>query len=905
MTLHPGDRLGPYEIIAAIGAGGMGEVYRARDTRLDRTIAIKVLPEHLLRNSEARQRFEREARAVAALNHPHICVLHDIGRHVLDNGEGIDFLVLEYLEGETLAARLARGPLPIEEVLRYGIQMADALDKAHAKGITHRDLKPGNMMLTKSGTKLLDFGLAKAKARETPVAAATVSDQLTAVGAVVGTFQYISPEQLQGRDADARSDIFSFGAVLYEMITGRKAFGATDPATLIAGILTGTPAPISESQPGALAAALDRAIRRCLAKDPDGRWQSARDLTLELEAIAAGDVAAVAAAPVTAAPPARGRQWFPWALFAAAALVAAVLAVAHFRRPTEEPGSTKTLVLPEEKTTFGDAAVISPDGRVLAFLATSTGQMGLWIRPLDSLTARLLSGTEGAMLPFWSPDSRSLGFFAGGKLKKVDTSGGAPQTLADAPQPTGGSWSPEGVMLFAPNRSGGLHRVPAAGGAATPVTELDSSRQENSHRWPLFLPGGRHFLYMVRSARPEHMGFYAAGLDSRNPRRVLPTESLAAYAPGLRGGPGHLLYLRAATLMAQPFDSGALQPIGSPFPVAESVMAGTGIYGLALFSASANGVLAYRTGSAVGNMQLVWFDRQGKRLEAVGAPAPQMTPRLSPDGKRLAVARAMPGAGTLDLWLIDLARGNAASRFTFNPAVDWFPVWSPDGSRIVFSSPREGPDSLWQKPSSGAGQEELLHKAAFGSGIFAADWSVDGRFLSYSQQSPKTGLDVWVLPGPGGPPGDRKPFPFLQTEFSESAPRFSPDPQGPRWIAYQSDESSQPEVYVQSFQPVAGAGGKWQISTGGGTAPIWRRDGKELFYLAPDGTIMSVDIQAGSSFQAGVPRAFPVRAPAFADALVRYDVTADGRRFLVVTAAEESGPSPIVVVTNWTAGLKR
>jgi len=864
----------------------MGEVYRGRDTRLERTVAIKVLPAHLAANAEYRQRLEREARAIASLNHPHICQLHDIGSQ-----DGIDFLVMEYLEGETLASRLGGGALAVEEVLRYGIQVADALDKAHGKGITHRDLKPGNVMLTKGGAKLLDFGLARmgvAGRGMADSAAPTVAAELTQMGTLLGTMQYMAPEQLQGKDADARSDIFALGVVLYEMASGRKAYPASDPATLIAAIMSSTPPPITTA-PGKAPPALERAVRRCLVRDPDARWQSARDLMLELKAIAEGDVA-TAAAPLAAPQAAARRAWLPWVLWAGTALVCVVFAVLYYRRPAEEQRALRFFIYPEEKTPLGDTLAVSPDGKLLAFTAVSDGRVRIWVRPLDSLSARPLAGTENALFPFWSPDSRFLGFFADGKLKKVDVNGGAPQTLCDAANGTGGAWNRDGVILFAPGRGDALHRAPAAGGPSTPVTVFEQSRRENSHRWPHFLPDGRRFLYLVRSAQLEHHGLCAGDLNSKTQKRILNTLNRVAYAPPSGGGLGHLLFIREASLTAQPFDPEKLELRGEPFPVAEKVMRG-GLFGGATFSVSANGLLAYRSGEGGGG-QLAWFDRQGKRLETIGQQAYAYVGfALAPDGKRVVVARG--DAGNLDLWLVDLARGNLPSRFTFDPATDWFPVWSPDGSRIAFATVREQAhaQAVYVKPSSGVGKEDLLHKG--GSSIYPTDWSRDGRFLAYVETAGKTRQDVWVVPLAG----DRKPIPFLQTEFSERSARFSPDA---KWIAYVSDESSRTEVYVQAFQPGSGVVGKWQISSVGGSEPVWRRDGQELFYMAPDGSIMSVEIKAGAGFQAGVPRPlFQARPPDQGAGVQRFDVTADGRRFLVLTYAEEAAASPITVVTNW------
>ena len=885
MPLTTGHRLGPYEILALIGAGGMGEVYKARDTRLDRAVAIKVLPEKLAQNPEYRQRLEREARAVAALNHPHICTLHDIGQQ-----DGIDFLVFEYLEGETLAARLAKGPIPFEESLRYMVQVADALDKAHRKELTHRDLKPGNIMLTKAGAKLLDFGLAKTAARAPAgmTQLPTADAGLTVSGAILGTLHYMSPEQLQGNPVDARSDIFSFGVVLYEMATGAKAFPGTNLASVIAAILTVEPKSISVLDPMS-PPALDRAVKKCLAKDPDDRWQSAADLGSQLQWLSESTV------PSTPLAQRRDRKGavLPWLV--AATLAALLLAVTLFRRAPEPAETTRFPVFPPEKASFAGSFSLSPDGRRLACRVTMPdGTLMFALRSMDSLAARPLPGTEEGTYSFWSPDSRFLAFFAGGKLKKIDVAGGPAQTLCDT-SGVGGAWTRDGVIIFG-RPSGGLQRVAAEGGVPAPVTSLDASRQENAHLAPRFLPDGRHFLYLVRSTQREQNGIYVGSLDAKpeaQPRqRHVETDTQAEYVPDRRGGPGYLLFLREATLMAQPFDPAGLRLTGSAVPVAEQVGA---VPYLATFSASTNGTLAYRSGAF--STQLAWFDREGRPLGPVGPLGDHRDPALSPDQQRVAFSRH--DAGTADIWLLELARG-AASRFTFHPALDSSSVWSPDGRRIVFASQRDGPGNLYVKLASGAGGEELLLKSA--EQMWPVDWSSDGRFVLYVSVGPKSAEDLWVLPaaeGGAGPEGaPRKPVPFAQTQFRERQGAFSPDG---RWIAYISDESGRGEVYVQASPGAAsGASGKWQVSTTSGANPRWRPDGKELFYIAGR-KMMTVDVKtAGSSFERGVPRPlFDVRTvftPAVGN---HFAVSQDGRRFLINGPAEETAVTPITVVMNW------
>ncbi|MFQ5926104.1 MAG: protein kinase [Terriglobia bacterium] len=901
MPLSSGTRLGPYEVIAPLGAGGMGEVYRARDTRLDRSVAIKVLPPHLAENPQLRQRFEREARALSSLSHPHICALYDIGQQ-----DDLHYLVMEYLEGETVAARLEKGPLPPNDVLRYASQLADALDKAHRQGVLHRDLKPGNIMLTKAGARLFDFGLAKPTAAIASAAgltdSPTASRPLTAEGTIVGTFQYMAPEQLEGKEADARSDIFAFGAVLYEMATGRKAFEGKTQASVIAAIMDREPPPISTLQP-LVPPALDRVVKTCLAKDPDERWQTAHDLMLELNWIAEAGSQAGVPAPVVARR--KRREWAAWALVALLAVVSGVLGFAYYRTTSTEVRAVRAFVLPPEEATFtslgfnGGSLALSPDGRRLAFVATtSEGKQLLWVRSLDALAAQPLAGTEGATRPFWSPDSRFLAFFAEGKLKKIDAAGGPPLTLCDAPDGRDGTWNRDGVIVFSPEPTTPLSRVSAAGGEASPLTALDESRRENTHRWAHFLPDGRHFLYLARSPAEGGGGaetaIYIGSLDSKEKKLLLRAAANAAYSSG------HLLFVRERTLMAQPFDAGRRELTGDAFPIAENIQFAPG-FNEAVFSVSENGILAYQTGAAQGGSQLLWFDRSGKQIGSVGEPAIQFVPRLSPDGRRAAVTIFDPQAGNWDLWLYDLARG-LRTRFTFAPSFDGGALWSPDGTHIVFSADRKGQFDLYQKAASGAGSEAVLLESE--GAKFAASWSSDGRFIAYDHNDPKgkTKTDLWVLPLSG----DRTPVAFRQTEFDETWAQFSPDG---RWLAYVSDESGRKEVYVAPFQvgpegePSLGQGGKWQVSTAGGDRVRWNRNGKELFYLAPDNKLMVAQVETkGSSFEVGTVRPlFETRPVGQLDWV--YDVSRDGQRFLVNTIVAEQATAPITLVVNWTADL--
>ena len=893
MSLSAGSKLGPYEILAPLGAGGMGEVYRARDTRLERTVAIKVLPSHLSASPEVRQRFDREAKTISSLSHPHICALYDVGHQ-----DGTDYLVMEYLEGETLADRLAaRGALPVEQLLRFGVQMADALDKAHRQGIVHRDLKPGNVMLTKSGVKLLDFGLAKALApastQSSLTAFPTQAPDLTAEGTLLGTLSYMAPEQLEAKAADARTDIFAFGCVLYEMATGKKAFSGTSQASLIGAILRDEPQAISQVQPMA-PPALDRVVKACLAKDPDDRWQTAHDVKLQLQGIAEGGSQVGLPAPMATSPKSRERLlWLALAVLAVAALLPWM--ILNRKATRADTAVARFAVLPPENASFlgGDLhpVTISPDGRRLALLATSGGRRRIWIRPLESLTPEPLAGTEGASYPFWSPDSESIGFFADGKLKKLGVAGGPVQTLCDAPIGRGGSWSTEGVILFAPRQFGEpLFRVSASGGVPVPATRLNPSRQESAHRWPSFLPDGRHFLYLASiSTRHANNGIYVGSLDSKETTLLIRADSNVAYSPA-----GHLLFVRDRTLMAQRFDAERLQTTGEVLPIVERMPQSIAA-SHSPFSVSRNGILAYWTGDT--KKELVWFDQAGKRSGSLGGASDlELAPSLSPDEKRVALSRPDARSGATDIWVVDITRG-ISSRLTLDRAGENFPIWSPDGARIVFTSNRNGPEDLYQKDSTGMGREELLYESDVAH-KHPLDWSRDGRFILYHTQQPRTGSDVLALPLLG----NRQPIQLLSTEFEERHAQFSLDG---RHVAYASDESGVYEIYVQPFP---GPGEKLQISTQGGVQPRWRRDGKEIFYVARDARMMAAPLSERSgSLSAGNPRAL-FQTPIVPDAIgasLEYVVTADGQRFLIATPASETPSSPATVVLNWAAKLDR
>ncbi len=729
MTLAAGTRLGPYEISGAIGAGGMGEVYRAKDTRLDRIVAIKILSDHLSDRAGLRERFDREARTVANLNHPHICTLHDVGQQ-----DGTDFLVMEYLEGDTLAERLKKGPLPLDQVLQYAIEIADALDKAHRKGVTHRDLKPGNIMLTKSGTKLLDFGLAKLKASppQSPLSQLpTANASITAQGTILGTLQYMAPEQLEGKEADPRTDIFAFGVVVYEMATGKKAFEGKSQASLIAKILETDPPPISSLQP-MTPPQLDRVVKKCLAKEPEKRWQAASDLTDALKWIIDG----VSPAPVATSRKGRlSNARVGWAVAATLLLVLLGLSAwGYFRRPPDNIRSIRFFVSPPENWSFADlvgpsaaalspaSLAVSPDGHRITFTAMSADRRSLlWIRSLDTLAAQAVAGTEGAGRTFWSPDGRFLGFFAGGKLKKIDVSGGPPIMLCDAPDDRSGTWGRDGVIVFAPTNTSALQKVSALGGVPSAATTLGAG--EVGHRRPLFLPDGRHFLYYAASSSSAGGGrVYVSSLNSAERKLLINSDSVnVSYSQG------HLLFLRETTLMAQPFDAQRLTVTGEAFPIAEQIQTTNTNPPYAVFSASENGVLAYQTGPGVAGSQLIWFDRTGKQIGVVGDPRGYTDLELSADQKRASVSTSSQTGE--DIWLYDLARA-LPTRFTFGPGFAFGSIWSPDGSRVVFNSNRKGHMDLYQKASSGAGAEEVLLEDNLDK--YPMSWSPDGRFILVS-----------------------------------------------------------------------------------------------------------------------------------------------------------------------------
>ncbi len=898
MALTSGTKLGPYEILSPLGAGGMGEVYRARDTRLERSVAIKVLPSHLSSNPDLKLRLEREARAISSLQHPHICVLHDVGHH-----DGTDYLVMEYLEGETLADRLGKGPLPLEQGLKIGIEIADALDKAHRRGIVHRDLKPGNIMLTTSGAKLMDFGLAKPGALAavagtevqrgltpssptSPVAMATGgANPLTAAGTVVGTFQYMAPEQIEGQEADARSDIFALGAVLYEMVTGKRAFEGKSQLSVASAILEKEPAPISSIR-APISPALEHVISRALQKDPEKRWQSAGDIRAELEwASEPGN--AGGAIPFASGQVSRqlGR---PWLLGAIALLAAAAFMVAGLSwwSKAPEPHRLVASISPPEDSEFdltgdyGAPPVVSPDGVHVAFGAGDR----IWVRSLETGEARALEGTETGSFPFWSPDSRRVGFFASGKLKVVEIAGGAPVTLCDAPNPRGGAWNPQGVVLFAPNIRSGLYRVPATGGVAEPVTTLDSAKH-STHRWPQFLPDGDHFIYLAtnHAGQKEFSGIYLGSLRSHNTedRLLLRTDSSAQYASG------YLLFVRQSDLMAQRFDPGRLVLQGDPVRVADTALNDAGIW-RGVFSSSNHGLMILARGSnAAQQGQLTWFDEHGVALGTVGERGSN-DPRLSADGHRVALEFGDPNP---DIWIFDTVRG-VRSRVT-TTGDNTSPVWSPDGKTVAFQTVplKANKGQLAVKAADGTGSKRLLYPEDQWQA--PTDWSPDGKYILYDRGDPGI-TDIFALPLAAG----QKPFPFVQTPAWERGGVFSPDG---HWVAYTSRESGRDEVYVAPFP---GPGPKWQVSVSGARTPRWRHDGKALFAVSNDSIVEFPITISNGSLQAGAAKV--LFQTAMGETLLfsaAYDVSPDERFVVNSLGKSRIGNRPLTLMVNWTAGL--
>ena len=880
-THAPGTRLGPYEILSSLGEGGMGDVFRARDTRLDRIVALKISKE------EFTPRFETEARATAALEHQHICRLYDVCHE-----GGVSFLVMEYVEGASLA-----GPLALEQSLTYARQIAGALAEAHRRQIVHRDLKPSNILVTKGGVKLLDFGLAKLGRDDTPLDDAALTRGITAAGTILGTLHYMSPEQLQGQSADARSDIFAFGLVLYEMLTGKRAFDGASAASVIAAILERQAPSVSQVAP----ASLDRLLQRCLAKDPDDRWQSARDIGAALDLITEPPVPATTGG----AQAIRKVAWWPWLMTAASVAALGGLAFVHFREVPPRADVVTFQIAAPDKTTIASAPFLSPDGRAVAFVAiTADGARSIWVRSINALEARPLPGTENAIENiFWSPDSRSIAFTSDGKLRTTDVTGGGIRVVCDAPNIAGGTWNADGVIIFSAFQRG-LFRVAAAGGI--PIQLTKPTEKDVFHFTPTFMPDGRHFLYVAIS-RDRTAEVRLADLNGPETSRFpLDDGSRIAYVPPQgESSTGHLLFSRGDALIAQPLNAATLSIDGEAVQVAANV-GGLDAQAPGAFSVSATGALAYLSGDLWTTTQLTWFDRKGSPLDVVGPPAKYNDLSLSPDETRLAVTRRE--GNNDDIWLVDLAR-NVPTRFTSDAQQDWHPVWSPDGSRLAFSSTRlfgGRTNSVFWKDAGNVGNEEVMYRA---EGNFrVADWSPDGKYLLIFQTTGRG--DLWVLPvEPETPGGERKPLPYIQSPFSEARAQFLPViPSGGRhWVVYTSNESGQLEIYVESFPRGAP---KRRVSTNGGMQPRWRRDGKELFYMTLDRKLMAVDVTTDPELEFGAPKELfqtrLSRGGSSTPPVLRYDATRDGKRFLINTEPEsaQTTSTPITVVLNWAFTLK-
>ena len=893
----------------------MGEVYRARDTALNRDVALKVLPDLFAGDAERLARFTREAQTLAALNHPNIAHIHG-----LEASGSVRALVMELVEGEDLSQRIARGPVPVEEALPIARCIAEALEAAHEQGIIHRDLKPANIKLRADGVaKVLDFGLAKAldpTAGSGDAAVANLANSptitspaMTMRGMILGTAAYMAPEQAKGKPVDKRADIWAFGCVLYEMLTGRRAFAGDDVSTTLAAVLLKDPE--WRALPASTPPRLRELLSRCLKKDPKARLRDIGEARVRIDDLLSGAPEDIAA-PVIAPAPA-WRRLLPWFAVGALGLAAMLMATVAALRPAGEAPPAPPVqftIAPPENTSFGGPPgggtgnaphlAVSPDGQHVVFVARAQSTFQLWLRPIATLAARAIPGSEGGAFPFWSPDSRFIGFFADGKLKKVAIAGGPPVTLCDAASGRGGSWSRDNIIVFSPSGIGtghsGLLRVSSGGGAPTAASTIDQSTGETHHRWPHFLPDGRHFLYTASTGTccpPSKPAMVRIGSLDPNEATItlFEAESSATYASG------HLVFARDETLMAQPFDPATRQPRGEAFPLAQNVATEGSRYVAA--SVSENGTLVYALGGAQGALQLTWFDRAGRALGTVGDAAPYLNISLSPDERRVAVSMATGSPPNFDIWIIDLAR-NVPLRLTFDPQPEASPVWSPDGSQVAYESARSEQTSIRHRLVNGAaGDEPLLEDSPLpGSRLqntTPSDWSGDGRFLAYTQRTSSTTSDVWVLPLFG----DRKAFPLLQTGFVEVSGAFSPDG---RWIAYTTNEAGQPNVYVQPFP---GAGGKYQVSKDGGGHPVWRADGKELFYLGPDATLMAVPIDTTGQFDIGPAQAlFLTGAPRFNTSRV-YAVTKDGKRFLVNARPQPASGTPLTVVLNWTAAIQR
>jgi Tol biopolymer transport system component/tRNA A-37 threonylcarbamoyl transferase component Bud32 len=891
-----GRTLGHYRVTAAVGAGGMGEVYRATDTKLGRDVALKVLPTAFALDSARLARFEREARVLASVNHPGIAHLYGSESAPLPDGTRVHFLVMELVEGEDLAERLERGRVPVDEAIAIARQVAEALEEAHERGIVHRDLKPGNVKITPDGrVKVLDFGLAKALSGDGPGATSaaelsrspTVAHTGTTAGTILGTAAYMSPEQARGKAVDKRADIWAFGVVLFEMLCGRRLFEGETVTDVLASVVK---EPIRwEALPGSTPSHVRRLLARCLERDPRQRLRDVGEARVAL-----GEK--TAAEPPGPGSPHPGRpSRATTALGLALLLTAAGLAWILLARPAARHVRLRELsIVPPPKSSFGTFA-LSPDGRRLAFAAATEGRVSLWLRNLDAMEAVAVPGTEGAHQPFWSPDARSIGFFAGGKLERLDLPGGVVSTICDIGVATGGTWNRDNVILFSRLGGSGISQVAASGGAPRVALPVDPQRQETDYANPFFLPDGRHYLYTVFTGRREYRGVYVGSLDGNGRRKVLDGNTNAIYAAGPRGE-GYLLFGRGDALVAQAFDAGRLELRGEPVPIAPRVAMGQDVTGMGrrFVSAAADGVLVFDPSPDRQGSRLAWVDRAGRPAgEPIAMKRVSMV-RLSPDGRRFAVSVVDPDLGTGDLWLSD-ADGANPTRFTFDPANDAMPVWSPDGTRIAWTSNRGGSYDLYEKAASGSGEDvRLLHSDHY---KFPTDWSTDGRTILYREINASNDFDLWALPvGREGSLG--KPFPFVRTEANETTASFSPD--GSR-VAYASDESGRFEIYVCAFPS---GEGKRQVSTGGGMSPLWRNDGREIYFQAPDGTLMAAAVEPGPAFEVRPPVPLFAFRPAAVLNTPFYSPAPDGRRFLISAIVDAQPGAPLTVVLDWTALLQ-
>ena len=889
MPVAPGTRLGPYEIGAALGAGGMGEVYRARDTKLGRGVALKVLPATFATDPERMARFRREAQVLASLNHPHIGAIYGF-----EDSGGVQALVMELVEGPTLADRIAPGAISLDEALQIAREIAEALEAAHERGIIHRDLKPANIKIAADGNvKVLDFGLAKALENDPSSTnihnSPTVTSMVTLPGVILGTAAYMSPEQAKGKSVDRRTDIWAFGCVFFEMLAGKRPFEGETVSDALAAVIRAEPE--WSLLPGNTPQTIRDLLQRCLKKDSRQRLQAMGDARIAIEEVLSG-----ASQDLPSGVEMRSAAWrraLSWAVVAAAVILAVLFAAQYFTRRPQPLRAIVSQIVSPPNTRFvftginPGPPILSPDGKSLVFsVVDSDGRQLLWVRPLDSAAAKPLDGTDGATFPFWSADSLSLGFFANGKLNRLDVSGGPPLALCDVAIGRGGTWGADGTILFTPNVSSPVFRIAASGGTPQQVTTLNGSLNERSHRWPQFLPDNRHFLFFAQKAVVGIGGIYVGSLDGGAPRLIMENDSNAVYSLS-----GDLLFVRQGILMAQRFDARQLRLDGDTVPLVEHVGVNA-ITSRAIFAVSETGIMVYEAGDPTGDTdQLIWYDRTGKQIEATGTPGLYLEPSVSADSNKLAISSLAGGTGNLNIWMFDLARGTK-TRLTFPPASDRQPNWAPDGKSVAFVSNRNGPPHIYLNASDGTGTPTAL--TVDDASEFAPRFTPDGRYLLFERlaDQPNSRREIWgVLVS-----GDRKAFPVIQSQYDVYAPALSPDG---KWLAYESRESGRPEICVMPF--LHGTG-KWEVSTGGGALPRWRRDGRELFYISTDNKIMSAEIteQESSLLIGKVQSLFRVNPVPFAGGS-NYDVTRDGKKFVVASLAASQVSEPLTLIVNWLA----